>query len=254
MRQWIVAVVLAVVVGGGVFGMMEIVDTVDRLEDLELAHAKLQSDYNSHQSRYNTLEADYRSLGSNYDSLQGETSELRRSYERLEIERENMRKLLEQYEKVPGGYYSTGAFPPRPNTYHELLQFLSSGFRMPKNYQANVFDCTESSAYLEWALESAGFDARIAFGLTPWDPVAGNHAWVMVFTPEYKVAIEATALTGEYNVLQPTGIVYPDDTLIPGADRYYDGYDQLFENVFQAIGKFGSTREWNWWEGYWGFR
>ena len=107
-------------------------------------------------------------------------------------------------------------------------------------------------------MENAGFEAQIATGPTPWDP-SSYHAWVIVNTEEYKVAIEATALTGEYNLLylfmgRVPGIVYGDDPRIPGWQNYYNGYDHLFNNIYLAIRNYGALQEWNWWEGYWGFK
>jgi len=98
--------------------------------------------------------------------------------------------------RVPEGYYSTNFFPNYNGTFSDLKEFLYRDFKLPRGYQEGVFDCSESAAYLEWALEDAGFDAYIATGPAPWDPSAGYHAWILVKTREYRVAIEPTALTG----------------------------------------------------------
>jgi len=288
MKQWIATIVLATLLaGGGVFSGIKITDMTRQLNALQLSYTSLQSNYNSLQSNYNSLqsnynslesshtvlqskyttlesnynslESDYESLQSSYDVLQGRMSELQSSYNRLEAENRNLQTLLEQYEKVPHAYYSTGAFPVYSNTYEQLSRFLTFEFVLPGGYKVNVFDCSESAAYLEWALENAGFDAQIAIGRTPWNPSSGYHAWVIAHTKEYKVAIEATALTGEYNLLylfagRVPGIVYDNDSLIHGWENYYEGHDNLFENIYKAIRNRGTTEEWNWWEGYWGFR
>ena len=152
-----------------------------------------------------------------------------------------------------------GGFTHHSNTYEQLCQFLTFEFVSPTGYKLNVFDCSESSAYLEWALEIAGFDAHIATGRTPWDPSSGYHAWVIAYPEGYRVAIEATELTGEYYLSylftgRVPGIVYGDDSLIPGWENYYEGYDNLFQNIYLAIRNHRSTEQWNWWEGYFGFR
>lgn len=281
MKQWIATIVLATLLaGGGVFSGIKITDMTRQLNELQLSYVSLESNYNSLQSNYNSLESnyavlqskyttlesnynslesDYKSLRSDYDILQGRMSALQSSYNRLEAEKSELQRLLDQYEKVPHDYYSSGVFSQHSNTYEELAQFLTFEFVSPTGYKLNVFDCSESAAYLEWALEIAGFDAHIATGHTPWEPSSGYHAWVIAHTEEYKVAIEATALTGEYYLLylftgRVPGIVYSDDSLMPGCENYYKGYDNLFQNIYQAIRNRGTTEEWNWWEGYWGFR
>jgi len=288
MKQWIATIVLATLLaGGGVFSGIKITDMTRQLNELQLSYTSLESNYNSLQSNYNSLESDYASLESNYavlqskyttlesnynslesdyeslqssyDVLQGRMSELQSRYTTLEAENRELQRLLDQYEKVPHAYYSIEAGPHHSNTYEELCQFLTYEFVLPRGYRANVFDCSESAAYLEWALEITGFDAHIATGRTPWDPSSGYHAWVIAYPQGYKVAIEATALTGEHYLSylftgRIPGIVYSDDSLIPGWENYYEGHDNLFENIYKAIRNRGTTEEWNWWEGYWGFR
>ncbi len=287
MKQWIATIVLATLLaGGGVFSGVKITDMTRQLNELQLSYTSLESNYNSLESsynslqsnydslesnyavlqsnyttlesNYNSLESDYKSLQSDYDVLQGRMSQLQSSYNTLEAENEDLQTLLEQYEKVPHAYYSIEGFIHHSNTYEELCQFLTYEFVLPTGYKLNVFDCSESAAYLEWALENAGFDAYITTGRTPWEPSSGYHAWVIAYTAEYKVAIEATALTGEYYLSyllagRTPGIVYGDDSLIPGWENYYDGYDTSLKNIYQAIRSCGTTEEWNWWEGYWGF-
>lgn len=288
MKQWIATIVLATLLaGGGVFSGIKITDMTRQLNELQLSYISLESNYNSLESNYaslesnyaslgsnyavlqskyttlesnyNSLESDYESLQSSYDVLQGRVSELQFSYNRLEAENRDLQGLLDQYEKVPHAYYSIEGSTHHSNSYEELCQFLTSEFELPRGYKVNVFDCSESSAYLEWALEIAGFDTHIATGRTPWDPSSGYHAWVIVYTEEYKVAIEATALTGEYYLSyllagRIPGIIYSDDSLIPGWENYYEGYDNLFQNIYLAIRNYRTTEEWNWWEGFWGFR
>lgn len=287
MKQWIATIVLATLLaGGGVFCGIKITDVTRQLNELQLSYISLESNYNSLQSNYNSLESnyavlqskyttlesnyttlesnyaslesDYKSLQSDYYVLKGEMSELQFNYDRLEDENRDLQNLLDQYEKVPHAYYSTGAFPHHSNTYEELNQFLTYEFVLPRGYERGIFDCSESSAYLEWALESAGFDACIAVGPTPWNPTSGYHAWVIAYTEKYKVAIEATGLTGEYYLSylftgRTPGIVYSGDSLIPGWENYYEGYDSLFQNIYLSIRDYGTPQEWNWWEGYFGF-
>lgn len=254
MRWHIATIVLAVLlVGGGVFCWSEIVSMRSDLNTVQANYAQLQGSYNSLESTYWALSDNYESLQADYDALQESYTELQNSYYGLEAENANLRSLLEQYEQVPHDYYSAGAFAHHSNTYTELCHFLDSEFVSPRKYEVDVFDCSESSAYLEWALENAGFDAWIASGPTPWDPSSGYHAWVIVYTKEYRVAIEATALTGwdkffSIFLFRTPGIVYSEDPLVSGSQNYYDGYDRLYKNVYEAIRHDRSIGQWNWWE------
>lgn len=278
MKHWAVTISLSLLlVGGGVFSGLRIVDMTDKIDELESDYATLNanfdllaSDYqslisdfnsldssqNSLQSDYQLLESDYQSLRSDYNTSQGRISELQYSNSRLQDELDELQRLLDQYEKVPHSYYSTSPFSHHPNTRGEFFSFLTSGFILPRGYEVNVFDCSESAAYVEWALENAGFDAYIAVGPTPWDPISGYHAWVLVDFiedgEEYRVAIEATALTGEYHGPSGTTLFLNIPSLVCGIN-YYEGYDYIFQNIYQAIRQRVSVEEWNWWQGYWGF-
>lgn len=284
-RQAAVIVLAVLLVAGGVFAGIKITDLTEELNELESRHAVLQyhydelevgfnslmskydsleSEYSWLQSSYSSLESDYWSLESNYESisseftlLQGSMSQLESIYRELQAENEGLEALLREYERVPHGYYSIDAFSHHSNTYEELCNFLTWEFALPRGYKVGVFDCSESAAYLEWALETAGFDADIIVGDTPWD-TSSRHAWVIAHPKGYRVAIEATALTGEYKFLQlflfqVPGVVYKNDPLVPGWENYYEGYDGVYGNIYQAIHSWRSTDEWNWWEGYWGF-
>lgn len=268
-----IGILIAATVGLGIYAGI----TIDNLRmnlntlntyytTLEMDHFELQSSYNELNSSYFnlqqdfvTLENDYQSLSLQYDHLYGAMNALQTENVEIIAENDYLRRILREYENVPDGYYSASQFYQHPNTYEALCGFLSWEFELPTEYRVGVFDCSESAAYLEWALEIAGFNADIAVGPTPWDPGAGSHAWVIAYPGEYKVAIEPTVLTEEYNfmylfTLRTPGIVYPDDPFIPGWQNYYDGYQAIFGNIYNVIRHDGSSEEWNWWEGYWGFK
>jgi len=298
--KYLIIIMALVLVGGGVFFGLTIVDMSEEIYDLKTSYATLQASYNNLQTGYNTLDANYRTTLNNYnqldanynmlqsnfsslqsdfqsltskydtleseykslederDTLKGEVTSLSAENSKLQFENRDLQRLLNEYESVPHSYYSSGGFSHHSNTFDELCYFLTFEFALPRGYEENIFDCSESSAYLEWALENAGFDAEIAFGRTPWDSTSGYHAWVMAYPTGYNVAIEATALTGEYNWVtlfagRIPGIVYGDDPLIPGWENYYHGYDNKFRNIYLAIRNWDSGVEWNWWEGFFGF-
>jgi hypothetical protein len=259
---WQAATVIltALLVAAGMYFGINMADMRTQLNTLQSNYAQLQWNYNSLESMYGTLQDNYGTLQDNYESLevdyealQQSFTELQLSYNQLEVENANLRSILQQYEQVPHDYYSSGVFGYHSNTYTELCDFLDHEFPPIRSYQQNVFDCSESSAYVEWALQNAGFDTQIAVGRTPWDQNSGYHAWLIVNTKDHRVAIEATALTGwdkfvNIFLFRTPGIVYSDDWLVSGWQNYYDGYDGLYNNIYEAVRHDRSIQEWNWWE------
>jgi len=225
---------------------------------LQSNFSSLQTDFQSLSADYDGLESDYDALESKHDKLSGEVTALKAENKKLEAENRDLQELLSEYENVPHSYYSTNVFKQYSNTWSDLSRFLTSEFRLPSDYEENVFDCSETSAYLEWALENAGFDAKIVVGPFPQDSTGAYHAWVIVNTTDYKVAVEATGLTSKQRSAylswgRVPGVVYGDDTLISGWENYYEGYDDTFRNIYIAIRDFGRLQEWNWWVGAFGF-
>jgi len=223
-------------------------------------NAQLESQINQLKVDYQKLQLEQNILQEKYGDLQTSYNNLQNSYKRLEAENSQLHNILNLYEKIPHDYYSSGSYKHHSNTYSELCSFLTLEFKLPRGYEKNVFDCSESSAYLEWALENAGFDAYIAVGRTPWNPESGNHAWVIVFTSDkYIVPIESTSLTGDLisNLLfllfsggRTPGVIYSNDDVW---QNYSAGYDRLFKNIYDAVRNCGFIEEWDWWIGYWGF-
>lgn len=223
----------------------------DRSNALQNELNNLNDKYNTLKSGYDVLQSKFNSLQSQYDNLRGQSSIIQSNYQNIESENKRITNLLNQYEKVPNGYYTTSSFRKHDNTFSELQKFLLNEFELPKGYVLNIFDCSESSAYLEWALDNAGFDADIVTGKTPWGG-DGYHAWVIAHNTDMTAAVEATALTGGYlrKLSGRDGIVRGGDL---GANNYYNGYDNSFKNIYLAVKGYGTTEQWNWWEGYWGF-
>ena len=228
------------------------------LNSLDADFQSLGIEFTNLESEYAVLDYDYDSLKSKHDKLSGEVSALKTENSKLENEKEDLQDLLNEYEKVPHAYYSNNIFKTYSNTYDDLKQFLNSEFELPSSYEIEIFDCSESAAYLEWALENAGFDAEIVVGLFPQDPASGFHSWVIVETTDYQVAVEATNFNRDRNTFRSwgrtPGVVYSDDNLIEGADAYYNGYDDRFGNIYETIrGYNASAQQWNWWVGAFGF-
>lgn len=175
------------------------------------------------------------------------------------IESLNVALKKEQTRNVPDNYYEVLNYE-YSNTVKGLSEYLTYGFELPTTYDLNVFDCSESAAYLEWCLEKRGFDANIVIGQAPFDSNT-YHAWVIVSTKDgFDVAIEATSLTNGIekwidrfsslfdNVAR--GIVYFDEN-DPVSYKYYNAYEASFSDIYEAIEN-TNLEEWNWWVGVWG--
>jgi len=225
------------------------------------AYDELKGSYNQLLEVYNQLQNMYESLKVEYESKVGELEQLKKEYEELS------RKLL--IVQIPNGYYDVNFIPDRNGTLENVYNFLMWEFTMPRGYVGGTFDCSEMAAYLEWVLEDAGFDAKIAVGPCPWDPSLGYHAWVIVYTQDgYMVAIEPTVLMTkddplyikimraigvylkEHPIYSKAGIVYAEN---PYANGYYKGYTALYDTIYDAVVSYRDVSEWDWWLGYWGF-
>lgn len=152
---------------------------------------------------------------------------------------------------LPPNYYETAGIYVTLNygkidhTYNNLESFLMRLEPFPP-YSMNTFDCTESSALLEWLLEGAGFDASIAassfYEIFP-------HTWVVVNLPNgNSVNIEATIFTQNY--YNPPGIVSGWQQLGLGASVDYDNPAEVFGSPIDAVRRlvvYIERSEWDWW-------
>jgi len=113
-------------------------------------------------------------------------------------------------------------------------------------YSMNVFDCSESSALLEWLLEGAGFDASIAVS-SFYETFP--HTWVIVNLSDGKsVNIEATYFAQNY--YNPPSIVSGWQPLGFGSGVNYDNPAEVFDSPIDATKRlivYIEKSEWDWW-------
>lgn len=274
MKYKIIIVVLAlVIVVGGVYFEFRLFTLTERFNELAFNYTNLQTSFNNLEYEYtqletahNSLQVNYDSLGSDYESLESDYylleedfQSLKTDYNKLLAENRDLEELVYLYESVPHSYYSVDAFPQQPNTWEALNEFLLYELRLPvRYYRENEFDCSEASAYIEWALEDAGFDADIVVGPSPWNPTGGYHAWNMVYCEGERAAIEATWLTGKHYFgfvwwERIPGVIYLEDDKIDCWEGYYYGYDKIHENIYFTLRDYRATLEWDWWVEFWEF-
>lgn len=148
---------------------------------------------------------------------------------------------------VPKNYYGVADFGYHEKTTKGLQDFLNHFIQEEViHYKTDVFDCSESAAFVEWLLENAGFKADIVIGLTPWDPKIGYHAWVIAYVEEVDpggmlllekaIPIEATRFTQG----KGTGIV---------EDQNYFKFETKYEDIYKAMRSLAGIKgEFNWWK------
>jgi len=148
-----------------------------------------------------------------------------------------LKAIIEEFKKVPKGYYSTDFFPDHANTVSELKKFLKYEFYLPHKYEKEVFDCSEIAAYTEWALEDAGFDAYIAVGYyTEEGGVMVGHAWVIVKVGNQRFYVDPTVMRkGD------------DRTILIPPDKYNIKPSEIYSNIYEAVEHDQSIDQWDWW-------
>lgn len=114
-------------------------------------------------------------------------------------------------------------------TYDELNKAVNS-VEWAVKYEADVFDCSEMSAYLKDVLDQRGFRTRLAVGVHPKYPNS-LHAWLFVETiDEEWVPVEATNLT-----------------LISKEDIKSWRVLYLYSSIDAAMKDQNNPYEWDWW-------
>ena len=136
---------------------------------------------------------------------------------------------------IPSPYYA-GVDPWLDHSIFGIETLIGSGIL--RKYDANVFDCSEMAAYLEWMLEKQGFDSKICLA----DKFANgsiSHAWVAMYIPPRRYYVEPTAMnTG--------GFVFSTIKPYDGNYEDYSRYDAIYEDIYEAT-KNNPVSEFDWW-------
>lgn len=134
---------------------------------------------------------------------------------------------------IPNPYYTYNSSYEN-KTYGDLNRFIDN-FEYPTKLtwsltpiSIKAFDCSESSAYLEWALENKGFHAFIATSR------GQHHAWVVV--KDIKVSENETK---EFAIESTT-------LKITQCKARYRSYDSLYDTIYEVL-EHHPYSECNWW-------
>lgn len=87
---------------------------------------------------------------------------------------------------IPDDYYNQTSSPSNASIMNELRNW-----KWNREYEINVFDCSDMSAYLEYYLENRGFNTTICTG--------DHHAWILINIDDTEIAYETTGCYFVYN-------------------------------------------------------
>ena len=135
----------------------------------------------------------------------------------IEIEEEPL-NIGEKY-GMPEPYYMD---VEKGNKNINQLREALKGIEMPHSYEEGVWDCSESSAYVERILENRGFDTVICANRTQ------QHAWI-------SVSLAATIVNCE--CIPPIYITDADS---------YSHREVVYADIYDAL-EGECPREWDWW-------
>jgi len=192
---------------------------------------ELMAEKSKLQETLNDLKNENENLRLRVYDLEKENGELRSQLSELYVKVAELESKLRLYEQVPHGYYSTNFFPEYQNTVEDLKAFLSK-LKIPHKYERGVFDCSEISAYVEWVLEDAGFDAYIVLGEVDFGgDNKGIHAWNMVKVAGATYYIDMSS--GKPHIFK--------------SDKHHLKIIKVFKNIYEAIEYYYGVKEWDWW-------
>ena len=163
-------------------------------------------------------------------------------YERYKSIR--LRYDFEKEGSIPKNYYETGNIliddvkqPSIKSLYDVLMQI-----ELPI-YKEDEFMCGHASTYLEWYLEGSGFNTTIITGFnnptnnTKIHPPTQSfslveHAWIVVYLPKGKVAIESTYLCDGDNYLPPAIVIdkYRKYERYSFTYKEYEDYKRMYDS------------------------
>jgi len=209
----------------------EIVSLKWQVYSNKTAIKELKSEKETLGKKIQDLESENWRLIQQIDKLRRENEELRNQVSELLVKISELEDKLRLYEQIPHSYYSTNFFPEYRNTVEDLKAFLSK-LKLPHKYERGVFDCSEISTYVEWALEDAGFDAYVVLGEVDFGgDNRGTHAWNKVKVAGATYYIDMSS--GKPHIFK--------------SDKHHLKIIKVFKNVYEAVEYYHSVKEWDWW-------
>ena len=159
----------------------------------------------------------------------------------------NIYKSTPIYTPIPDDYYNSDFVLPEDMT---VKEFLNSA-EWTQDYEADSWDCSQMSAFMEFALENLGYHTVIRTARKA-DGDRG-HAWILV---EFKEGWLAYECTGRYWVYpsedvarsyDPYGYVHWNPSMYDAGVQYESIYDVWEYYQQYSNGEEEFEQEWAWW-------
>ncbi len=217
----------------------QIVNLAEEIDSVNLEKSNLQSQVNTLLADKSTLETQVDTLNSEKQNLQNEIDSVGTDYQTYQSTHTYSDSQYwdyvsdhlfsnEEYEVASFDFYYIK--PEQQYGVYALEDELSTLIWI-HDYEENVFDCSEMSAYMEWHLENQGWNSIIVVGDSPFS--SGRHAWLLVETSEDAyMPVESTTIE----------IVWWGD---PNFDNYFV-YETEFETILEAIDYLET--DYDWWQ------
>lgn len=145
---------------------------------------------------------------------------------------------LEEEDWVPRGYYHSPSIIPADMSLEEWLSLASWGVE----YEANAFDCSQMSAFLEWGISNAGYDVHLFTGY--------NHCWLSIKTEQGWVSYDAVHLEWAFQDQSDARYYQPEaayHNLHHVAKRYHDSaYASYYSMEYLRVAFEGEFVWWTW--------
>jgi hypothetical protein len=236
----VASIVIAIILFQSANGFMQAIaqtndrlgQTIVKLTQAEDTLAQRESDWAQLTSRLSQTAADLDKTRDELASVKSEKniSETTYSFEKASLELE-LAWVAKQAESTKFYFYYVK--PKQQYGVNNLSSYLS-GRQWLREYEANVFDCSEMSAYVERDLECYGFHTLIAVGNSP----SGSnlkHAWLLVEVESGKyMPVEATTTPSPSVVWQNN----------PNFNNYLK-CERTFDTIQEALAY--APSEFDWW-------
>ena len=137
---------------------------------------------------------------------------------------------------IPKNYYHAEV-PDCANDTLELDHLLSN-IKYPCAFEPDIFDCSETAAFLECYLENLGYDTVIMTGARFSEGEKAYHAWVEV---------RNLTLNQSGNPVAMHINRHEDTTYFALMSFHYQEDQTSYENIYEACESRWGFNEWDWW-------
>lgn len=138
---------------------------------------------------------------------------------------------------IPKNYYHAEV----PDCANDVLEldYLLSNIKYPHASEPDIFDCSETAAFLERYLENLGYDAVIMTGARFSEGEKVYHAWVEVRNLTLNQSGKPVAMHLDR---------HEDTTYFALPSFYYREDQAYYKDIYEACESRWGFDEWDWWD------